>query len=88
MKNPDLSPFEYMRQKIKNNQDKVDRVLKLPDVLETSENKIVKKLLKMDLFFPKKKLKGVVFEVYRFWESWIIRKHLHRSEFFRNIQEN
>lgn len=88
VKNPDLSPFEYMRHKIKNNQDKVDRVLKLHDVLETSENKIVKKLLKMDLFFPKKKLKGAVFEVYRFWESWIIRKHLHRSEFFRNIQEN
>jgi len=40
------------------------------------ENVIVEKLLKMDLFFPKKKLKGVVLDIYKFWESWIIRKHL------------
>ncbi|MFX1374462.1 MAG: hypothetical protein ACFFA0_01500 [Promethearchaeota archaeon] len=88
VKNPDLSPFEYMKDKIKNNQKKVDNALKLLDIKELSENTIVSKLLDMDLFFPKKKLKGVVFDIYRLWESWIIRKHLHRSEYLRKIEEN
>jgi hypothetical protein len=83
--NPDLSPFEYMRKKIKDNQNKVDEALNLLDVSKKPENEVVDKLLKMDLFFPKKKLKGVVFEIYRFWESWIIRKHLYRNAKFRNI---
>jgi glyoxylase-like metal-dependent hydrolase (beta-lactamase superfamily II) len=81
VKNPDVEPFEYMRGKIKNNQDKVDNALKLLNLKEKAENEVIEELLKMDLFFPKKKLKGVVFEIYRFWESWIIRKHIKRSKY-------
>jgi glyoxylase-like metal-dependent hydrolase (beta-lactamase superfamily II) len=81
--NPDLSPFEYMRKKIKENQDKIDKFLNLLDTSKITENIIVEKLLTMDIFFPKKKLKGVVYEIYRFWESWIIRKHLQRNAAFR-----
>jgi glyoxylase-like metal-dependent hydrolase (beta-lactamase superfamily II) len=86
VKNPDVHPFEYMRTKIKTNQDKVDNALNLPHLQEKSENKLIKELLKMDLFFPKKKLKGVVFEIYRFWESWIIRKHIKRYKYFKSKQ--
>ena len=84
VKNPDVHPFEYMRRKIKTNQEKVDNALNLSNLKELAENKIINELLKMDLFFPKKKLKGVVLEIYRFWESWIIRKHVKRSMYFRN----
>ncbi|MFX1291700.1 MAG: MBL fold metallo-hydrolase [Promethearchaeota archaeon] len=84
VKNPDVHPFEYMRGKIKINQDKVDNALNLPNLKEKSENEVTNELLKMDLFFPKKKLKGVVLEIYRFWESWIIRKHIRRSKYFRS----
>ena len=73
-----------MRRKIKTNQEKVDNALNLSNLKELAENKIINELLKMDLFFPKKKLKGVVLEIYRFWESWIIRKHVKRSMYFRN----
>ena len=81
--NPDLSPFEYMRTKIKDNQEKVDDALNSLDISKITEKDIIEKLLKMDLFFPKKKLKGVVYEIYRFWESWIIRKHLQQDVKFR-----
>ncbi|MFX1344515.1 MAG: MBL fold metallo-hydrolase [Promethearchaeota archaeon] len=86
VKNPDMHPFEYMNGKIKTNQDKVDNALTLLHLKEKSENEIVEELLTMDLFFPKKKLKGVVFEIYRFWESWIIRKHLKRNKNFKRKQ--
>lgn len=83
VENPDLSPFEYMRKKIKNNQGKVDNALQVSNCTQTSENNAVSHLLDMDLFFPKSRLKGVVCEVYRFWESWIIRKHIQLSRFFK-----
>jgi len=85
VENPDLSPFEYMRKKIRNNQEKVDNALKDSNCTQTSENNAANHLLEMDLFFPKRKLEGVVFDVYRFWESWIIRKHIQRSKFFRTL---
>lgn len=84
VKNPDLSPFEYMRGKIKSNQEKVDNALNLSNLKEKSENKVINELLNMDLFFPKKKLKGVVLDIYRFWESWIIRKHIKRNKYFNS----
>ncbi|MHA2182558.1 MAG: MBL fold metallo-hydrolase [Promethearchaeota archaeon] len=83
VKNPDLSPFEYMRKKIKNNQEKVDRALKESNRIQTSENDALSMLLEMDLFFPKGRLEGVVYEIYRFWESWIIRKHIQQNRFFK-----
>ena len=77
-----------MRDKIQSNQDKIETILNSLNPFNLSEDEVVKKLLKKDLFFPKKKLKGVVFDIFRFWESWIIRKHLSRSKNYRNIQEN
>jgi len=74
--NPDLSPFKYLKKKIMVNQELVDTAIKSNKLTKKSEKEIVDKLLEMDLFFPKKKLKGVVFDIYRFWESWIIRNHL------------
>ncbi|MFW9865634.1 MAG: MBL fold metallo-hydrolase [Candidatus Thorarchaeota archaeon] len=74
--NPDLSPFKYLKKKIMVNQELVDTAINSKKLTTKSEKEIVDKLLEMDLFFPKKKLKGVVFDIYRFWESWIIRNHL------------
>lgn len=82
VKNPDTHAFEYMRTKIKENQKKVDRALKISDSLKSSEDETVKQLLKMDIFFPKRKLKDFLFEIYSLWESWIIRKHIQRSKHF------
>lgn len=83
IENPDLSPFEYMRKKIESNQDKVDNALSVSAGTQTSEENAVNNLLDMDLFFPKRRLEGVVNDVYRFWESWIIRKHIQRSRDIR-----
>lgn len=70
VKNPDTIPFSYMRTKIKNNQMRVDEAIK------KYNTKSVDELLKLDLFFPKRKMKGFLLEIYKFWESGIIRKHL------------
>jgi len=78
VKNPDRTPFNYMRKKIEENQNKVNSALK------TLENKLkigeqTEALLKLDIFFPKRKMKGPMLKIYAFWESWIIRKHIERS---------
>ncbi len=83
VKNPDTHPFEYMRTKIKENQKKVDNALKISNSSKLSEDEVVKQLLKMDIFFPKRKLKDFLFEIYSLWESWIIRKHIQRSNHFK-----
>lgn len=82
VKNPDRSPFEYMRNKINNNQKKVDKALLNIKTTPNFEEK-VKKLLKLDIFFPKKKMKGFLKEIYTFWESWIIIKHLQQSKLMK-----
>ena len=82
VKNPDTHPFEYMRDKIEGNQKEVDRALKKSSSLKKSEDDTVKQLLKMDIFFPKRKLNGFLLDIYTLWESWIIRKHIQRSEYF------
>ncbi|KKN35374.1 hypothetical protein LCGC14_0784270 [marine sediment metagenome] len=79
---PNIHPFDYMRKKIYNNQRKVENALRSLNLHQTTEDKLVKQLLSIDLFFPKKKLKGFMLDIYRFWESWIIRKHIHQSEYF------
>ncbi len=82
IKHPDKTPFEYMRRKIKENQKIIDVTvvnLKLgPDFEEK-----VKKLLKKDLFFPKKKMKGFLKKIYNHWEYWIIVQHLQKSKLLR-----
>ncbi|MFX0034754.1 MAG: MBL fold metallo-hydrolase [Candidatus Hermodarchaeota archaeon] len=82
VKNPDIYPFEYMRTKIEENQQKVNKALSILGFLNISEDDAVSQLLKMDIFFPKRKLKGFLLEIYTLWESWIIRKQIQRSEFF------
>jgi hypothetical protein len=85
VENPDVSPFEYMRKKINSNQEKVDNALRNSNNNITSKEDAVQHLLDMDIFFPKIRLKGVVYEIYRFWESWIIRKHIQRSNVFNSL---
>jgi len=82
VENPDTHPFEYMRAKIEENQQKVDKALKASDSLKKSEDEAVNQLLQMDIFFPKRKLKDFLFEIYTLWESWIIRKHIQRSQYY------
>jgi len=81
-KNPDIRPFEYMRKKIKDNQKKVDIGLMNTKSTPNFEEK-VKKLLKLDIFFPKKKMRGFLRDIYTHWESWIITKHLQQSEILK-----
>ena len=72
-----------MKEKIRTNQEKVDNALHSLNVHETNEEELTNQLLKMDLFYPKRKMKGFMLEIYRLWESWIIRKHVLRSKFFK-----
>ena len=81
-KNPDMSPFDYMRKKIKKNQQKVDIGLMNIKSTPNFEEK-VKKLLTLDLFFPKKKMRGFLREIYTHWESWIITKHIQQSKLLK-----
>ena len=43
----------------------------------------VKKLLKLDIFFPKRKMRGFLGEIYEHWESWIITKHVQQSKILK-----
>ena len=79
VKNPDITPFEYMREKIKKNQQLVDQGLRTISAELEFEEKI-SKLLEMDLIFPKRKMKGFLQELYGFWEKGFIEKHVKRSK--------
>ena len=70
-----------MREKIAKNQIIVDQaILSLkPSKTELS----IDDFLELDLFFPKKKMKGFLLEIYNFWESGIISKHIERSKYLR-----
>ena len=81
-KNRDMSPLEYMRRKIKENQQKVDIGLMNIKSTPNFEEK-VKKLLKLDIFFPKRKMRGFLREIYEHWESWIITKHVQQSKILK-----
>lgn len=81
-KNPDMSPFDYMRRKITENQQKVDIGLMNIDSTPNFEEK-VQKLLKLDIFFPKTKMRGFLRDIYTHWESWIITKHLQQSKLLK-----
>ncbi|MHA1292818.1 MAG: MBL fold metallo-hydrolase [Promethearchaeota archaeon] len=80
---PDNSPFNYMREKIRKNQIIVDKsIIDLKRSHKKSEIN-VQKLLELDLFFPKKKMSGILLEIYNLWEYWIIKKHMERSKFLK-----
>ena len=78
VKHPDPTPFEYMRNKIEHNQIIVDQAIKSLKTLIDTDG-IIKDLLELDLFFPKKKMKGFMKDIYTLWEHWIIEKHVARS---------
>jgi len=79
VKAPDKSPFEYMRRKIKENQQKVDKALMNIKQTSNFEEKI-ELLLKKDIFFPKRKMKDFLYKIYSFWEYWILVNHIKMSK--------
>ena len=80
VKNPDIAPFIYMRGKIAKNQELVDNAIKSHN-LKSKSIDTINYLLSLDIFYPKRKMEGYLFEIYNFWESGIIRKHVERSEY-------
>lgn len=82
VKNPDTVPFIYMRKKIQKNQSIVDKALLSLKISNKSEVNI-NDFLKLDLFFPKKKMKGFLLDIYNYWESRIISKHIERSKYLK-----
>ncbi len=83
VRNPDRTPFDYMRRKIQENQERVDKALKTLNFHPKSVDDVVNQLLKLDIFFPKRKMSGFLLEIYTLWESWIIRKHVERSKYLK-----
>ncbi len=79
VKSPDITAFTYMREKIASNQTIVDQAIMFLKPSNKSEITI-NDLLELDIFFPKKKMKGFMLEIYRYWESGIISKHIERSK--------
>jgi hypothetical protein len=68
-----------MLNKIKENHKKIQNVLKNFDDTHLKNQKIAnlaKILFEKDIFFPKKKMKSFLKNIYRLWEYWIIRHHL------------
>ena len=82
VKNPDKTPFEYMRNKIKENQKLIGTAI-LNSKLSSNLEEDVNILLEQDLFFKKRKMKGFMRKIYTLWEFWIIKKHLQRS--YKNL---
>jgi len=52
------------------------------NIVQKSEVEI-RNILELDLFFPKRKMKGFMLEIYKYWESGIIRKHIERSKYLK-----
>jgi glyoxylase-like metal-dependent hydrolase (beta-lactamase superfamily II) len=78
VKFPDTTPFTYMRNKIQSNQEKVNQAIRSLNIKDFSTLSL-QELLKLDLFFPKRKIKGFMKEIYNFWESGIIGKHFKKQ---------
>jgi hypothetical protein len=82
VKSPDITPFKYMRNKIVENQNMVDHaILSLKKL--NKFNITINNLLELDIFFPKNKMSGFMLEIYNYWESGILNKHLERSEYLK-----
>ena len=73
---PDMSPFDYMEEKIRQNQQKVDSAFKRIDPLPHSKEETFIELLKLDLFYPKKKAYSFMVDIYTLWDYWMIRHHM------------
>lgn len=82
VKNPDITPFDYMRVKISDNQQKVDKALMNIKTTQNFEEKI-QLLLKKDIFFPKRKMKKFLRKIYSVWEYWLLVKHVQRSKLLK-----
>ncbi|MFX1379089.1 MAG: MBL fold metallo-hydrolase [Promethearchaeota archaeon] len=82
VKNPDLTPFTYMRDKIAKNQIKVDQAI-ISLKLSNKSQILIQDLLELDIFFPKRKMTGFMLEIYNYWESGIISKHVERSKYLK-----
>jgi glyoxylase-like metal-dependent hydrolase (beta-lactamase superfamily II) len=78
VKNPDMTPFNYMREKILKNQAIIDQAI--ISLKKMHEPLTIDNFLELDLFFPKKKMDKFRKKIYRYWESGIIKKHLKRSK--------
>lgn len=76
IKEPTSMPFEYMREKISANRQKINFSIDKHYLSDLSIDKCAKKLLEYDLFFPKRKMKGFLKRIYRFWEFWILKNHI------------
>jgi hydroxyacylglutathione hydrolase len=81
VKSPDTNPFDYMRGKIQDKQEIVESRMKSLN-LSLQKEEMIEKLLELDIFFPKKKMKDFMLDIYSLWEYWIIRKHIERSQIF------
>ncbi|MBY9004620.1 MAG: MBL fold metallo-hydrolase [Candidatus Lokiarchaeota archaeon] len=82
IENPDITPFLYMREKIEKNQNIIDQAI-LTLKLENKSKISLEVFLDMDLFFPKKKMDKFRNEIYKYWESGIIHKHIERSKYLK-----
>jgi hypothetical protein len=81
VKNPDSTPFLYMREKIAKNQSIVDHAIS--SLKSTNKSNInINDLLELDLFFPKRKMEGFLQKIYTLWEMGIISKHVKRIKKF------
>lgn len=76
IKKPDLTPFIYMRNKIKQNHQKIKNTIDNRYIDMENDDQRIKKLLDADIFFPKKRMEGFLLKIYGLWEYWIIRKHI------------
>ena len=73
-----------IKNKIEENQEKVDNALNSLNPEAESLEEAVNKILEMDVFFPKRKMKGYILEIYKYWEGNIILKHIQRSKNFES----
>ena len=70
--------IDTLNQEINKNQEVEDQAIL--SLKTTKGNEIsTEDLLELDLFFPKKKMRGFLLTIYNLWEYWIIKKHMERS---------
>ncbi len=73
----DTAPFAYIRKKINDRQEVVDRALETLKGLTIEDQ--INRIVGMDLIYQKKKMEGFMLDVYTFWEYWMIRHHIECS---------
>ncbi len=73
---PDITPFEYMAQKIMNNRARVEEAEEALSPSLKSAKKKLRALLEQDLFFQKDEMKGPLRDYCTHLEYWMIRHHM------------